>query len=131
MKKLIAQVGVILFIFQMLAVIYEPFLFSLGGQFLLFFYFFVQSGVVLLIVAALLPTSPKDEWGSIWPLAGYDNAIDAIYTRGPWWVRFDELREQERQRGVTEGMNTLFGERPGGSNPPKSLEAWPNSAGEA
>lgn len=109
MKKLIAQVGVILFILQMLGVIYEPFLYFLGGQFSLFFYIFVQSGLVFLIVAALLPTNAKEEWGSIWPLAGYDNAIDAIYTRGPWWVRFEELDVQEQQNRVVEGVNGLFG----------------------
>jgi hypothetical protein len=93
----------------MLTVIYEPFLYFIGGPFSLYFFIFAQSGLVFLIVAALLPTNAKEEWGSIWPLAGYDNAIDAIYTRGPWWVRFEELGEQERQRRVTEGMNALFG----------------------
>jgi len=44
----------------------------------------------------------------MWPLVGYDNAIDAIYTRGPWRVRFQELEESETQKNVTSGMISLF-----------------------
>ncbi len=44
------------------------------------------------------------------PLSGYDSAIDAIYTRGPWLTRFQELGELDRERGVSTGMTTIFGE---------------------
>lgn len=35
------------------------------------------------------------------PLTGYDNAIDAIYTRGPWIRRLDELADIEKKRRRT------------------------------
>lgn len=44
----------------------------------------------------------------MWPLAGYDNAIDAIYVRGPWWQRFYELDEQEAADRVTAAMGRWF-----------------------
>ena len=44
----------------------------------------------------------------MWPLVGYDNAIDALYVRGPWLVRFQELDEMDRERNVTHGMAQLF-----------------------
>lgn len=45
----------------------------------------------------------------MWPLVGYDNAIDAIYVRGPWLLRFEELEEQEKEQRVANGMRRLFG----------------------
>lgn len=71
------------------------------------FLFTVTSGFVL-FVAAVLPGNPHEVWGSIWPLSGYDNAIDAIYTRGPWWQRFYELDEQEAENRTTAAMATWF-----------------------
>ncbi len=104
-----AQAGVVLFILQMLGPTYAPYFGNLVGQLTLPVYIGIQMGIWLLAIAALIPQKKGEEWGSIWPLVGYDNAIDAICTRGPWWVRFDELAEQERERGITDGMNTLFG----------------------
>jgi hypothetical protein len=65
-------------------------------------------GCPLLIIAAVLPDNERDTWGSMWPLVGYDNAIDAIYTRGPWLTRYQELLEQETDRNVTDGLAHLF-----------------------
>jgi hypothetical protein len=109
LKKLVAQVGVIIFTTQMLLGIFGPLLFPLLGELSLPVFLYFQFGMLVLFIAAVLPTNAQDEWGSMWPLVGYDNAIDAIYTRGPWWVRFEELDEQERQKGVIDGMNKLFG----------------------
>jgi len=104
-----AQAGVIIFILSLLDPIFLPFVQFIAGPLTLPIYIWLQLGIVLLLVAALLPASSEEEWGSIWPLAGYDNAIDAIYTRGPWWARFDELTEEGRQRQITEGISQMFG----------------------
>ncbi len=109
MRKVVAQTGVVLFILQMLGPIYAPYIQYVTGQWTLPVFIGIQMGICLLVIAAIIPQKEGEEWGSIWPLAGYDNAIDAIYTRGPWWVRLDELAEQERERGIAAGMNTLFG----------------------
>jgi 8-oxo-dGTP pyrophosphatase MutT (NUDIX family) len=71
------------------------------------FYLIVFSAFVLLI-AALIPGSPRETWGSMWPLVGYDNAIDAIYVRGPWLQRFEELDELDAQKRMTTAMSDWF-----------------------
>lgn len=108
-RKMVAQAGVVLFVLQMLGALYAPYLQYLAGQWSFPLFFGIQMGVWLLLLAALLPQRKDEEWGSIWPLSGYDNAIDAIYVRGPWWVRFEELDEQEKQQAITDGMSTTFG----------------------
>jgi hypothetical protein len=106
-RKRVAQIGVILYILWTTA----PFVFYLvPGPLTLLVIMVLSSGVFVLFIAALLPSRKEEEWGCIWPLAGYDNAIDAIYTRGPWLMRFGELEEIDRERGVSTGMTTLFGE---------------------
>ena len=109
LRKSVAQVGVLLFIISMLEDVFYPFIVFLSGWLSILPIAFFSSGIFLLLIASVLPASDEDEWGSMWPLVGYDNAIDAIYTRGPWWLRFSELEEQERERGVVEGMSRLFG----------------------
>ena len=107
LKKTVAQFGVVLYITSMLESIFYPFIF-LSGWLLIIPIVFFESGILLLLVAAVLPSSGEDRWGSMWPLVGYDNAIDGIYTRGPWRVRFQELEESETQKNVTSGMISLF-----------------------
>ena len=102
-----------LFIASIMSGIFEPLVpFSLNPCSVLL-YSVLELGIVVLAVAAILPQSDQDEWGSMWPLVGYDNAIDGIYTRGPWRTRFEELEEQEVQGRVTLGMIGLFDERRG------------------
>jgi hypothetical protein len=98
-----------IFIAQMLTQVFGPVLFPLLGELALPVFLYLQFGIFILLIAAIMPGSAQEEWGSMWPLVGYDNAIDAIYTRGPWWTRFEELEDQERQKGVVDGMTTLFG----------------------
>ena len=105
------QFGVVLFITSLLSFILGPFLFLVNGEFVVLPLILFQSGIWFLFLAAILPENKQDEWGSMWPLVGYDNAIDAIYVRGPWLVRFEELEEAEVQDNVGAGMTTLFGER--------------------
>ncbi len=102
LRKQVAQVGVVLFVSSYLAPLL-PFLWGSAYPFLLT----VLSGPVLL-VAALIPSSKEETWGSMWPLVGYDNAIDAIYVRGPWWQRFEELNEVEAQERTTAAMREWF-----------------------
>ena len=66
------------------------------------------AGLFLLLLAAVLPSGEGETFGSMWPLVGYDNAIDAPYVRGPWQVRFQEMDEMDRERNVTHGMTLLF-----------------------
>lgn len=66
--------------------------------------------IILLIAASVLPGRESDTWGSTWPLVGYDYAIDAVYTRGPWLIRFQELEDAERERRITDSMTCLFTE---------------------
>jgi hypothetical protein len=108
LRKLVAQVGVLLFIGSMLEGIFSPFIIFVSGWFPLLLVLFFECGIFVLVIASLLPAREGDAWGCMWPLVGYDNAIDAVYTRGPWWVRFAELEEQARERGVIEGMHRLF-----------------------
>lgn len=103
-----AQVGVVLYITSMLESIFSPFIVFPSGWLSILPIVFFESGVLLLLVAAVLPSREEDEWGSMWPLVGYDNAIDAIYSRGPWRVRFQELEESETQQNVTSGLINLF-----------------------
>jgi hypothetical protein len=93
-RKSVAQVGVLLYVSTQFGI---PFLAPV-----------LPFAVLVLLVAAILPASDQDSWGSMWPLVGYDNAIDAIYSRGPWLVRYQELDEAEVERGITEGMVRLF-----------------------
>jgi len=101
-RKLTAQVGVVFYALSMLAPAvpvlwwtYFPFLLTLLGGLVLF-------------IASLMPSTEGETWGSMWPLVGYDNAIDAIYVRGPWRLRFEELDEAEAQGRVTTAMGTWF-----------------------
>ena len=71
-------------------------------------FFFTASSGMVLFAAALLPEPPDETWGCIWPLAGYDNVIDALYVRGPWWQRFYELDEQEARNRVATAMGEWF-----------------------
>ena len=109
LRKPVAQVGVLLFIASTLEGIFLPFTVYSSGWLSMLPIALFSSGIFVLLIASVLPASERDEWGSMWPLVGYDNAIDAIYTRGPWRVRFAELEEQEREQGVVDGMNSLFG----------------------
>ena len=109
LRKAVAQVGVLLFIASMLEGVFSPFLVFLSGWLSVLPFAVFESGILVLLIASVLPSRREERWGSMWPLVGYDNVIDAIYVRGPWWARFDELEEQERVNHVTEGMSTLFG----------------------
>ena len=102
LRKRVAQAGVALLVGSYLSVAI-PLLWVT----ILPLLFMVTSGPVL-FVAGLLPRNPDEEWGCMWPLAGYDNAIDAIYVRGPWWQRFYELDEQEAADRVTAAMGRWF-----------------------
>ncbi len=66
------------------------------------------AGLFLLLPAATLPSGEGETFGSMWPLVGYDNAIDALHVRDPWLVRFQEMDEMDRERNVTHGMKLLF-----------------------
>ncbi len=109
-RKKVAQLGVALLVLSLLQPVWEPYVFYSSGYLVLAVYALVSSGIFILFIAALLPSKKEEEWRSMWPLSGYDNAIDAIYTRGPWLIRFQELEEQDRERGVSSGMTTMFGE---------------------
>ena len=102
LRKRVAQVGVILLVASYLAAI-VPVIWNTA-----FPYFFTISSGLVLFVAALLPEPPDETWGCIWPLAGYDNVIDALYVRGPWQQRFYELDEQEARNRVTTAMGQWF-----------------------
>ena len=102
LKKRAAQVGVSLLVASYMTAIL-PAVWNTVLPFL-----FTASYPLVLLIAALLPEPPDETWGRIWPLAGYDNAIDAIYVRGPWWQRFYELDEQEAQTRVTAAMGGWF-----------------------
>jgi hypothetical protein len=65
-------------------------------------------GTFAFLMAAILPVNNEDEWGSMWPLVGYDNAIDALYVRGPWWQRFEELDEIDAENRTRTAMNEWF-----------------------
>lgn len=110
-RKKVAQFGVLLFTLSLLQAVWAPYIFLLGPDYLVLpLSVLSSSGIFILFIVALIPPNSEEKWGSIWPLSGYDNAIDAIYTRGPWLVRFKELDEQDRERGVSSGMATMFGE---------------------
>ena len=52
------------------------------------------------MVAAILPEREDELFGCMWPLSGYDNAIDAIYTRGAWMVRIQELDDEDALKSL-------------------------------
>jgi hypothetical protein len=81
-RKSVGQVGVVLYLASMIPPL------SLAAL----------PGLLLLIIAFLFPQKEGELFGSMWPLVGYDNAIDAIYTRGPWMVRIQELDEEDLRR---------------------------------
>ncbi len=108
-RKKVAQVGVLLFVFANFEGMILPFI-PYSGYIVVPLVGFGGSWIFVLLLAACLPSNKEEKWGSIWPLSGYDNAIDAIYTRGPWLMRFQELDEFDRERGVSTGMITIFGE---------------------
>ena len=68
----------------------------------------VLFGGVTLLLAALIPGPADESWGSMAPLVGYDNAIDSLYVRGPWWQRFAELDELEAEKRLTAAMSEWF-----------------------
>lgn len=110
-RKKVAQVGVVLFIVSLVQGIFlSPLAFIGPDNPILPMLGIGSAGIFVLLIATLLPASDQDEWGSIWPLAGYDNAIDAIYIRGPWLIRLQELDEIDLQRNLTSGITTMFGE---------------------
>lgn len=109
LRKMVAQVGVFFFIFSLLMVVSSPLFIFLSVWVSILPIIFSAVGTILLAFAAILPSSQEEEWGSMWPLVGYDNAIDALYVRGPWLTRFEELEEQERQDEFADGMSRLFG----------------------
>jgi len=102
-KKLVAQVGVLLYISSSIV----PFA---GIQHISSVVWPLTSllAILLFILVAVIPSKPDDVFGSMWPLVGYDNAIDALYVRGPWMVRFQEMDELDRQRNIASGMKSLF-----------------------
>jgi hypothetical protein len=55
------------------------------------------AGLLLLLLASVLPEKKGELFGSMWPLSGYDNAIDGIYTRGQWLVRIQELDDEDAE----------------------------------
>jgi hypothetical protein len=61
-----------------------------------------------LLIASLIPGVSGETWGSMWPLVGYDNAVDSLYVRGPWLQRFRELDEIEAQNRMMTAMNEWF-----------------------
>ncbi len=101
-RKRVARVGVVLFVLSTLApmvpLIWSGFLTILVTG---------LSGLVL-FAAALMPSNSEETWGSMWPLVGYDNAIDGLYVRGPWWERFRELDELDAQTRTTTAMSDWF-----------------------
>ncbi len=110
LRKRVAQAGVILFIASLLAPVFLVPFSVLGGTDLgvvAFFPLVVFSGM-LLFIAAVMPGTKDETWGSMWPLVGYDNAIDALYVRGPWWQRFEELDEMEAEKRTTTAMSEWF-----------------------
>ncbi len=102
LRKRVAQAGVILFVSAQASPA-VPFIWTSVYPLL----FTLLSGLVLLI-AALLPDRQDETWGSMWPLVGYDNAIVALYVRGPWLQRFGELEEAEAQTRTATAMREWF-----------------------
>lgn len=74
----------------------------------LFPYLVTAMGGLILFVAALTPGPSDETWGSMWPLVGYDNAIDALYVRGPWRQRIYELDQQDQKDRITIAMGKWF-----------------------
>ena len=109
LRKRFAQAGVLAFIVGMgapippIAVLGDRAVGVLEGSVLA-----ILSGGLLLAIAALLPEPPKETWGSLWPLVGYDNAVDSLYVRGPWWLRFQELDEAEAEERISSAMGEWF-----------------------
>src|SRR5438445_11382780 len=65
------------------------------------------AGLFLLLLAAVLPSGEGETFGSMWPLVGYDNAIDAPYVAGPWQGRCLEMDGMAAERNVTQGMTHI------------------------
>jgi hypothetical protein len=111
-RKSVAQMGVVLFLASM---IIPP-----TGL----------AGLLLLLLASVLPEKEGELFGSMWPLSGYDNAIDGIYTRGQWLVRIRELDDEDAEEsrrvslgslGITIGALKIWRARRGlNSRPPAS-----------
>ena len=102
LRKLVAQVGVILYV-SSLAAPAVPYIWNTAFPLSLT----LLSGLVL-FVAALLPTTSDESWGSMSPLVGYDNVIDSLYVRGPWLRRFEELDEAEAEKRTRTAMSRWF-----------------------
>ena len=64
-RKKVAQAGVVLFVVSMF--------FPLTGL----------PGLLLLLLASLIPEREGEEFGSLWPLVGYDNAHRRNIRQGP------------------------------------------------
>jgi hypothetical protein len=111
LRKRFAQVGVILFVAYLLAPILTVSFVVLGGistGALEIFYPTTILGISVLFIASLIPETSGETWGSMWPLVGYDNAVDGLYVRGPWLQRFQELDEMEAQNRMTTAMSDWF-----------------------
>jgi hypothetical protein len=107
LKKRVAQIGVVLYI---LGTVVSLVFYLVPDSLTLPVAIVNSSGVFVLLIAGLLPSRKEEEWGCIWPLSGYDNAIDAIYTRGPWLMRFQEADEIDMEGRISRAMTTMFGE---------------------
>jgi len=106
LRKALAQAGVLLFLTSYVV----PYLGFFGLPILLLpAAAFV--GLLLLLLGAITPSGQGETFGSMWPLVGYDNAIDALYVRGPWLMRFQEMEDLDKQRNVTIAMGLLFERR--------------------
>lgn len=114
LRKRLAQAGVAIYVVSLLsailpipAILFHAEAMVLGYGIAAGTSLVIFSGVVL-FVASLIPSTVGETWGSMWPLVGYDNAIDAIYVRGPWWQRFAELDEIDRERRINTAMESWF-----------------------
>lgn len=110
LRKRVAQVGVILLVSSQLLQLLAPFVIIAveSVPVILGIFYLTSFGAFVLLIAALIPGSQGETWGSMWPLVGYDNAIDAIYVRGPWLQRFEELDEMEAQKRMSTAMSDWF-----------------------
>ena len=107
-RKTVAQVGVILYTISTISSIVVPYFTFISSEYFGLVLVFESVWPILFLVAAIMPTNKDEMWGSMWPLVGYDNVIDGIYTRGPWRIRFAEMDELDREKNVTVGMTSMF-----------------------
>lgn len=111
LRRTTAQVGVICYAANFLSGLLVPFFqFGVPEDFNIGIYMLGFFALILFLVVGATPSNEAEEWGSIWPSVGYDNAIDAIYTRGPRRIRFEEMDELDVQKNIIDGMTTTFGD---------------------